>query len=274
VSFFWPLQHIPFVAILYLLLIFFALDSYLYQADQKQKEERKPPQPVRHWKLRVEGWQNIALLLGVIGAVILSGLWHPDVKFSLFGLEIELQNAALDVALLVIIGLSQRFTPAKIRQDNSFSWEPMHEVAKLFAAIFVTLIPVIAMLKAGADGAFAPIVHLLTSTDNHPVNPAYFWLTGGFSSFVDNAPTYLVFFNIAGGNARELTGPLATTLAAISAGAVFMGANSYIGNAPNFMVKSLAESQGVKMPSFFAYMLWSGVILTPCFLLITWIFFT
>jgi Na+/H+ antiporter NhaD/arsenite permease-like protein len=101
----------------------------------------------------------------------------------------------------------------------------------------------------------------------------YFWLTGVLSSFLDNAPTYLVFFNLAGGDAAQLMGPMAATLTAISAGAVFMGANSYIGNAPNFMVKAVAESRGVTMPSFFGYMLWSGCILLPLFVLLTFIFF-
>jgi Na+/H+ antiporter NhaD/arsenite permease-like protein len=101
----------------------------------------------------------------------------------------------------------------------------------------------------------------------------YFWLTGGLSSFLDNAPTYLVFFNLAGGDAQELMGPLASTLLAISAGAVFMGANTYIGNAPNFMVRSICEERGIKMPSFIGYMLWSGAILLPLFAAVTWLWF-
>lgn len=101
----------------------------------------------------------------------------------------------------------------------------------------------------------------------------YFWLTGILSSFLDNAPTYLVFFNTAGGDAMHLMNDIPETLAAISAGAVFMGANTYIGNAPNFMVRSIAEEQGVPMPSFFGYMAWSCGILVPCFILVTWLFF-
>jgi Na+/H+ antiporter NhaD/arsenite permease-like protein len=101
----------------------------------------------------------------------------------------------------------------------------------------------------------------------------YFWLTGLLSSFLDNAPTYLVFFNTAGGDAVHLMNDLSHTLLAISAGAVFMGANTYIGNAPNFMVRSIAEDQGVKMPSFFGYMMWSGGILIPVFILVTFVFF-
>jgi Na+/H+ antiporter NhaD/arsenite permease-like protein len=101
----------------------------------------------------------------------------------------------------------------------------------------------------------------------------YFWATGLLSSFLDNAPTYLVFFNTAGGDAQVLMTTLAPTLVAISAGAVFMGANSYIGNAPNLMVKAIAEDRGVKMPSFFGYMAWSMAILVPLFALMTWLFF-
>jgi len=125
------------------------------------------------------------------------------------------------------------------------------------------------MLGANHDGPFEPLLALVTGPDGQPVETAYFWLTGGLSSFLDNAPTYLVFFNLAGGNPQELMGPLAGTLTAISAGAVFMGAMTYIGNAPNFMVKSICEERGVKMPSFFGYMLWSGGILLPLFALLT-----
>ena len=116
-------------------------------------------------------------------------------------------------------------------------------------------------------------MRLVTDAQGQPINAMYFWLAGGLSSFLDNAPTYLVFFNTAGGDAAQLMGPLAKTLLAISAGAVFMGANTYIGNAPNFMVKAIAEEKGIRMPSFFGYMLWSGAILIPTFLIITWVFF-
>ena len=146
-------------------------------------------------------------------------------------------------------------------------------VAKLFAGIFVTIIPVIAMLKAAEKGAFAPLVAMVAHADGTPNNAMYFWLTGILSSFLDNAPTYLVFFNLAGGDAVHLMNDLAPTLLAISCGAVFMGANSYIGNAPNFMVKAIAEESRVKMPSFFGYLLWSGGILVPLFGLVTLVFF-
>ena len=134
------------------------------------------------------------------------------------------------------------------------------------------MIPAIAILRAGTDGALAGVINMVFH-EGQPVNAMFFWLTGILSSFLDNAPTYLVFFNTAGGDPAALMTTYATTLAAISAGSVFMGANSYIGNAPNMMVKAIAEDRGVKMPSFFGYMLWSGAILLPLFALMTWVFF-
>ena len=129
------------------------------------------------------------------------------------------------------------------------------------------------MLRAGEAGPFGAIVAAVTRPDGQPDPAMYFWATGLLSSFLDNAPTYLVFFNTAGGDPVQLMGPLASTLAAISAGAVFMGANTYIGNAPNLMVKAIAEDRGVKMPSFFGYMAWSFGILVPLFVIVTFLFF-
>ncbi|RZI97760.1 MAG: sodium:proton antiporter, partial [Haliea sp.] len=162
---------------------------------------------------------------------------------------------------------------ARVHADNQFSWGPMQEVAKLFAGIFLTIIPVIVMLKAGVAGPFGAIVSAVTRPDGLPDPAMYFWATGILSSFLDNAPTYLVFFNTAGGDPAVLMTTLAPTLAAISAGAVFMGANSYIGNAPNLMVKAVAEERGVAMPSFFGYMAWSCVVLLPLFAVMTVIWF-
>jgi Na+/H+ antiporter NhaD/arsenite permease-like protein len=209
----------------------------------------------------------------VLLAVLVSGMWNPGIRFELLGTPVELQNLARDVVLLAITVLSLKLTAPEVRAANHFEWGPMLEVAKLFAGIFLTIIPVIAILQAGNRGALAPLVALVTASGGQPDNVMYFWLTGMLSSFLDNAPTYLVFFNLAGGEAQTLMGPLAATLTAISAGAVFMGANTYIGNAPNFMVKSVATSRGVAMPSFFGYMLWSGAILLPVFVLLTFVFF-
>jgi Na+/H+ antiporter NhaD/arsenite permease-like protein len=174
--------------------------------------------------------------------------------------------------LLLLTLLSWLVTSKTLRKRNQFSWFPIQEVAKLFAGIFITIIPAIAILKAGTEGALSAIIKSVSS-DGNPINYMYFWATGILSSFLDNAPTYLVFFNTAGGDAATLMGPLHNTLLAISAGAVFMGANTYIGNAPNFMVKSIAEEQDISMPSFFGYMIkYSIPILIPLFILVSIIF--
>ena len=185
----------------------------------------------------------------------------------------ELQNLTRDILLIALAGGSLMLTSAESRKRNGFTWFPIVEVAKLFAGIFLTIIPAIAILKAGTDGSLAAVVSAVSDSAGQPVNMAYFWLTGILSSFLDNAPTYLVFFNTAGGDPEVLMGPLSQTLLAISAGAVFMGANTYIGNAPNFMVRAIAEERGVPMPSFFGYMAWSSVILLPIFALVSWIYF-
>jgi Na+/H+ antiporter NhaD/arsenite permease-like protein len=171
--------------------------------------------------------------------------------------------------LILLALISWIFTPKIIHQANHFSWEPLKEVAKLFFGIFMTVIPVLAILDAGLLGAMAPLISLV-DVEGVPQNTMYFWLTGGLSAFLDNAPTYLVFFHMAGGDASLLMTTFARTLEAISLGAVFMGALTYVGNAPNFMVKSIAESQKVPMPSFFGYMAWSLLILLPLFLLLSW----
>ncbi|WP_069878528.1 sodium:proton antiporter [Bosea sp. BIWAKO-01] len=273
VSFFWTTQHLlpeTSFAVAVLLALFFALDSYFF-SKEKGSPALRDPTPDRAIKLF--GKVNIALLGGVILAILMSANWKPGTVFDIHGVHVELQNVVRDVVLLGLAGLSLALTPKPVRAGNEFSWGPIKEVAKLFAGIFVCIIPVLAMLQAGKDGAFAPLVALVTHADGTPNNVAYFWLTGLLSSFLDNAPTYLVFFELAGGDAKALMTTGALTLTAISAGAVFMGANSYIGNAPNFMVYAIAKDRKVNMPSFFGYMMWSGAILIPLFLLQTVIFF-
>ena len=184
------------------------------------------------------------------------------------------QNIIRDILLLSLTYISWTMTPKAIREANEYTWFPIVEVGKLFAGIFVTIIPAIAILKAGTNGALSSIVSSVSNQSGEPINYMYFWLTGILSSFLDNAPTYLVFFNTAGGDPSILMNDMYDTMLAISAGAVFMGANSYIGNAPNFMVKSIAESSNIEMPSFFGYIIkWSLPILIPLFVVVTWIFF-
>lgn len=250
-------------------LIFYFIDSRFYNMEDHSK---KPPVE-KNEKLGIEGSINFLFLLGVIAAVLMSGIWNPHISFTVHNVELTLPNLMRDILLLSLTALSWIFTSKSLRKENQFTWFPIQEVAKLFAAIFITIIPAIAILKAGTEGALSAIINSV-STNGEPVNYMYFWATGILSSFLDNAPTYLVFFNTAGGDAIELMGPLHHTLLAISAGAVFMGANTYIGNAPNFMVKSIAEEQNISMPSFFGYMLkYSIPILIPLYILVTFIFF-
>jgi Na+/H+ antiporter NhaD/arsenite permease-like protein len=220
-----------------------------------------------------DGGVNFLLLGVIVGLVLLSGIWKSSVVFNLFGTEVGLPGLVRDAGLILVTLVSLKITPAKVHDDNQFSWGPMQEVAKLFAGIFLTIIPVIAMLKAGLNGPFGAVVAAVTRPDGTPDPAMYFWASGILSSFLDNAPTYLVFFNTAGGDPATLMTTLAPTLAAISAGSVFMGANSYIGNAPNLMVKAIAEDRGVKMPSFFGYMAWSCGVLIPLFIVMTLIWF-
>jgi len=270
VSFFWTTQHlfIPFAVMSVILLaLYFAIDTVLFNKEGRPES----PDAGQDGKLRLEGTFNLLLLAGVVGGVLMSGMWKPEGGVTIYHVHMELQNIARDVLLLILAAVSLKTTAAEIRRRNEFNWEPIVEVAKLFAGIFITMIPAIAILRAGMDGALSSLIALV-SVDGVANNAMYFWLTGALSSFLDNAPTYLVFFNTAGGDAQFLMEHV-HTLMAISAGAVFMGANTYIGNAPNFMVRSIAESSGIKMPSFFGYMAWSVGILVPCFVLMTFLFF-
>ncbi|MDR2127850.1 MAG: sodium:proton antiporter [Burkholderiaceae bacterium] len=274
VDFFWTARHIGLpmlLALALLLALFYAIDSYFF----RQRGELGAPDPTPDTRrLGLDGAFNFALLAGIVGLALLSGLWQSRVTLDIFGTPVGLPALARDAGLLLIVALSLWLTPRAVRNANQFDWMPLQEVAKLFAGIFLTIAPVIAMLKAGVDGPFAPMVRAITHAGAATPSPAaYFWATGLLSSLLDNAPTYLVFFNMAGGDAAVLMGAHASALAAISAGAVFMGANTYIGNAPNLMVKAMAENQGVRMPGFFGYMLWSGAILIPLFWLLTALFF-
>jgi len=273
VSFFWTTTHLLFEMLFasgILLALYFLLDTQLYRKEGRPQPNAE--QAGAEEALGLEGRVNLLLLLGVVGAVLMSGVWASGKDITLLHVHVTLENLSRDLLLLGLSGLSLVLTSRETRALNSFSWEPMAEVAKLFFGIFVSMIPAIAILKAGQNGALRDVIALVTR-DGVPVNHMYFWLTGGLSSFLDNAPTYLVFFNTAGGDAAQLMAEAPKTLAAISCGAVFMGANSYIGNAPNFMVRSIAESQGVKMPSFIGYLAWSVGILIPLFLLTTFLFF-
>jgi Na+/H+ antiporter NhaD/arsenite permease-like protein len=271
VGFFWTTRALilPMLLVVALVLaLYLAVDLVLYR-----REGRAAVAVEWERRLQIDGHFNFLMLAGVIGAVLLSGLWHPAVTLSLGGVALPLENLAREAILLAVIGLSWWVTPRPIRARNAFTWEPVREVAKLFAGIFLTIVPVMVILAAGTGGALAPIIDLVERADG-PNNFAYFWVTGLLSSFLDNAPTYLIFFKAAGGDAEALTTSGAKTLAAISAGAVFMGALTYIGNAPNLMIRAIAEEQGIRMPNFIGYLGLAAAILLPVFLIVSVVFFT
>jgi Na+/H+ antiporter NhaD/arsenite permease-like protein len=272
VDFFWPLAHMfwPMVVCVAVLApAFFLLDLWFWR-----REPHAPPVPAgRTEALGIEGRRNLLLIAGVVGAVLMSGVWRPGIDITIHHVPVPLQDVVRTALLVALAALSLAITPRGLRGRMGFTWFPIVEVAKLFAGIFVAIVPVLAMLKAGTAGAFAPLIALVSTADGQPIPAVYFWLTGGLSSVLDNAPTYLVFFNLAGGDPQVLMGRDAATLLAISAGAVFMGAMTYIGNAPNFMVLAICKERGIPMPSFFGFVGWSAVFLLPVFVLLTVLFF-
>ncbi|MFO7655359.1 MAG: sodium:proton antiporter [Candidatus Krumholzibacteriia bacterium] len=283
VPFFWVtrglLPHMLLVVTL-VLAVFFVLDTLLFRRER----EAGPESVAEKRGVHVEGLHNLLFLAGVMAGVIFSGAVKLQ-NVPIYGhVEVALQNIIRE-GWLILMGLLSLVTTSKAaRQRNEFNWFPIKEVAYLFAGIFMTIIPALAILKAGEQGALAGLMRAV----QEPLH--YFWATGVLSSFLDNAPTYLTFFNAALGHlglpesqVPALLGyageaaknpAFARDLTAISAGAVFMGANTYIGNAPNFMVKSIAEEAGVPMPTFFGYMVkYSLPILVPIFVVVTLIFF-
>ena len=293
VEFFWTGEHLwPMMLSVagVLLGLFFIMDWVLWQREGAPRSvlvhcsASARQSGAASKRLGVEGGANVVLLLMAVALVLGSGLLHKRAPFydaaeedavasiAVAGLRVPWLQVLRDGLLLLLAFISLRLSPLAQRRTRGFSTAPIVEVALLFAGIFVTVAPVIAMLKAGAQGPFASVVLGVTGADGEPVPLRYFWACGILSSFLDNAPTYLVFFNTAGGDAAALMSEH-SVLMAISAGAVFMGANTYIGNAPNFMVRAMAEEAGVKMPSFFGYILrWTLPILIPLWLLAGWLF--
>jgi Na+/H+ antiporter NhaD/arsenite permease-like protein len=254
--------------------IYLFIDGLLWRREEPQVRAWRPERPER---LGIEGAHNLLFLLGTMIAVIVSGIWHPG-EVTILGVHQGIQNLVRDAVLVLLLLGSWITTNRRIHEKNDYTWGPIREVAILFAAIFATIIPVLAMLRVGEQGAMAGLIRAVQT-------PAqFFWATGALSSFLDNAPTYLTFLTTALGRLypgvpeREAIHLLIAQhdhfLMAVSTGAVFMGANTYLGNAPNFMVKSIAEESGVEMPSFFGYILRYVVpFLLPVFLVATWVLF-
>jgi Na+/H+ antiporter NhaD/arsenite permease-like protein len=276
VPFFWPTAKLlapTMLAVAILLVLYFIIEMYFYRKEAvKHVSIDKTP-------IAIEGGINFLLLIGVIFTVILSSREMGN-AFTLCQVTVPV-NELVEIALLALITfLSLKISKKEIRIANNFGWNPIIEVGKLFAGIFVCMVPLIAMLRAGSEGPMKFLITSLAGPDGHPVNALYYWFSGGLSAFLDSAPAYLVFFNTAAAPAGMagltpsiyMTTVIPTTLIAITAGASFMGAITYIGNAPNMMVNAIAEEYDIKMPSFFGYMLWSVCILVPLFLLIQYLF--
>lgn len=278
VPFFWSLHLFPVLIfnMVILLFIFYHLDKRNYRRDIA--EGRKPDISKPGTEFRIDGLHNIIFLIMIVAAVILSGVLPGMPAFQdaagnargihIFG-EVSLSFPSLIEIVLILLAafLSFKTTDKEVRVKNHFTWGAIKEVAVLFIGIFITMQPALMLLKAVGPN--------LGITEPYQM----FWATGALSSFLDNTPTYLVFLTTAG--TLGFTGGIATTLgtlpakmlSAISCGAVFMGANTYIGNAPNFMVKSISDENGVNMPSFFGYMLWSVAVLIPVFIIDMFVFF-
>ena len=274
VGFFWTVRHMALPMALLsgcLLVAFFLTDLWWY------RREPPSPEPVSPEPLGLQGWGQVPLLGLVVLAVLFQGLWQPGVTVMLLGLPVSLQVVVAELVMVAVALLSLSLTGAEQRRSYGFQWAPVMDVAKLFGAVFMTMAPVLAILQAGPEGAAAGWIGGFAGASEGgeaAVSPAaVFWTTGMLSSILDNAPTYLVLFQAAGGHADSLMTQGPPVLLAISTGAVFMGANSYIGNAPNFMVKAIAEDQGVAMPGFFGYSLWALLLLLPLYGLLTMLFF-
>lgn len=278
VPFFWSMHLFPVLIfnMAILLFVFYHLDKWAYRKDIARG--RKPDISKPGTEFSIDGLHNIVFLVMIVAAVILSGVLPGMSAFQdaagnvrgihIFG-EVTLTFPAMIEIVLILLAawLSFKTTKSETRRRNHFTWGAIKEVAVLFIGIFITMQPALMLLKAvGPElGVTEPF--------------QMFWATGTLSSFLDNTPTYLVFLTTAGtlGFTQGIATSLGTVpqkvLSAVSCGAVFMGANTYIGNAPNFMVKSISDENGVNMPSFFGYMLWSLVFLVPVFVIDTLVFF-
>ena len=260
VPFLWTLRLVPQWLLVngILLALFYVVDSTIFRREDVATPGDLDEVAAEHQvPLHIAGKRNFAFLAGVVLVLLASGTW-------------SLPPGVQEGGMLLMATLSWFWTPLALRTENGFSWTPIVEVAVVFAGIFATMVPALQILNArGAEFGLT-----------HPWQ--FFWASGALSSFLDNAPTYLTFTAAASGllgtDATNLSQLLLSErgvalLGAVSTGSVLMGANTYIGNGPNFMVRAIAEQGGVRMPSFFGYMAWSGAILIPIFVVVTFVFF-
>lgn len=257
IPFLWPTKHLglPFIIVAGPVLgLYYALDSLYY------RREGRPMPPAL--KISLEGKGYMLLILGVFAFIWAMDQWNPSPALTLGPIRWPLSFLCRDGGLLTLAFLVAQ------HRTRPLSYCPLKELVTLFGALFILVLPIMHMMAAGLQGPFAPLLTKINQSG--PV--LYFWASGILSSFLDNVPTYLLFFQAAGGKAATLVHDRPAVLAAFSLGSVFMGALTYIGNSPNLLVKALAEEQGIKMPTFLRYMGWSIACLGPAFIALTYLY--
>lgn len=268
IDFFWFMKHLyPYIfgTLFFLCGLFFVIDSQLLKKEQKEKYSAKnngdePPE------FMVKGKFNIVLL----GLILLTVMFcNFDAEFTFLHEKYRWSSLLRNIILVSISLISMKFTPKSIRDRNHFSMAPIQEVAELFAGIFITAAPIIEILHQGTQGNLRWIFEQITHNGEFVLQKC-FWISGLLSSILDNTPTFLIFFHLTSGNAQDLMTAHASLLTSFAISTVFMGALTYIGNAPNLMVRSIARNYGVKVPSFLEYMVWSFGILIPVFIVISY----
>ncbi len=263
VDFFWFIQnlyHVLFSIIIALCLLFFAIDSFLFKKETGHYEPKRDTA-----SFAIKGIRNLFLLILVLMTVVLCQFKG---SFTFFGEQYNYSSVLRNIILCTIAWVSLKTTHKTIREENGFSFAPIKEVAEFFIAIFITVAPILSILSKGEHGALSMIFNWIAPGGEFVLSKC-FWASGLLSSVLDNAPTFLIFFHLASGNAVELMTTKAAILTSFSISTVFMGALTYIGNAPNLMVRSISKNYGIQTPSFIGYMGWSIGILAPIFLIIS-----
>lgn len=268
IDFFWFIRHLyPYIfsTLLFLCLLFFIIDLFLMKQEERSTQGTFEMSDDAPKKFILKGKLNILLLLIVLLTVMLCNF--PE-SFTVLQHKFRWSSVVRNIILCTVSLISLKYTSKYVRERNSFSLAPIKEVAELFAGIFITATPLISMLHQGNQGSLKWLFDQLTVNGN--IVQKYFWISGLLSSILDNTPTFLIFFHLTSGDAQELMTTHSHLLTSFSIATVFMGALTYIGNAPNLMVKSIAQNYGVKMPSFLGYILWSVLILVPVFIVISY----
>ncbi len=266
VPFLWPLRYMFFptiTALALVLTVFFAVDTFYFRKYDRNVLQKDVGPRI------FQGKRNFVFLLGIVAALVVSGVLQakssaPD--------GYDWVSAGRDLTLCLCALMSYKCTPKVVRKHNGFTLKPLQEVLVIFCAIFILVVPALALLERG-HSSVQGILEWFSQCQPGSAS-RYFWGTGFFSSLLDNAPTYLMFVHLTKCSIWKLSENMQHLLAAIGSGAVFMGALTYIGNAPNLMVKSTVESYGMKMPGFFKYSLLSCAVLLPVFYLIDYLFFS